>query len=84
MELAGLVGEAYSQGEFEYRVVGGLAACLYAEKKESDAGRLTKDTNNFRMRDQMHLNEAGLITPEAETGLSGLLRERLAQVRAHD
>ena len=42
---------------------------------------------SFRLKDQMHLkdlDEAGLITPEMETGLSPVLAERLAQVRAHD
>lgn len=42
---------------------------------------------SFRLRDQMHLkdlDEAGLITPDAEAGLSTFLAERLAQVRAHE
>jgi hypothetical protein len=42
---------------------------------------------SFRIKDQMHLkdlDEAGLITPEMETGLSPVLAERLAQVRAHE
>lgn len=41
---------------------------------------------SFRLKDQTHvkdLDEAGLITPEAEAGLSPILAERLAQVRAH-
>ena len=39
---------------------------------------------SFRIKDQMHLkdlDEAGLITPEMEAGLSPVLAERLAQVR---
>jgi len=41
---------------------------------------------SFRLKDQTHLkdlDEAGLITPETEAGLSPILAERLAQVRAH-
>jgi hypothetical protein len=40
---------------------------------------------SFRLKDQAHLKdleEAGLITPELENGLSEILRVRLAQVRA--
>ncbi len=40
---------------------------------------------SFRAIDEAHLNDldaAGLITPEIEAGLSTLLAERLAQVRA--
>ncbi len=42
---------------------------------------------SFRTRDETHLkdlDEAGLITPEIEGTLSGVLRERLLQVRARD
>lgn len=42
---------------------------------------------SFRLKDQTHLkdlDEAGLITPDVEAGLSPILTERLAQVRAHD
>jgi hypothetical protein len=42
---------------------------------------------SFRIKDQMHLkdlDEAGLIVPETETGLSPILAQRLAQVRAHE
>jgi hypothetical protein len=41
----------------------------------------------FRAKDEAHLNdldEAGLITPDIEAGLSPLLRERLAQARARE
>ena len=40
---------------------------------------------SFRAKDEAHLNdldEAGLITPEVEAGLSPSLAERLARVRA--
>lgn len=40
---------------------------------------------SFRIKDQLHLKDldsARLITPEIEAGLSGLLRARLAEVRA--
>jgi hypothetical protein len=39
----------------------------------------------FRIKDKMHLkdlDEAGLITPEVEAGLSPVLAERLSRVRA--
>lgn len=42
---------------------------------------------SFRSKDETHLkdlDEAGLITPEIETGLSDTLRTRLAQVRARE
>jgi hypothetical protein len=40
---------------------------------------------SFRAKDEAHLkdlDEAGLITPEIEAGLSPILAQRLAQVRA--
>ena len=42
---------------------------------------------SFRLKDQTHvkdLDEAGLITPEVEAGLTADLRDRLARVRASD
>jgi len=42
---------------------------------------------SFRLKDQTHLkdlDEARLITPDVEAGLSPILAERLAQVRAHE
>ncbi len=42
---------------------------------------------SFRAKDEAHikdLDEAGLITPEMEAGLSDTLRERLAQTRQRD
>jgi hypothetical protein len=42
-DLAALVGAAFASAQLEYRVVGGLAAYLYVEEAEPDAGRLTKD-----------------------------------------
>ena len=42
---------------------------------------------SFRAKDEAHLkdlDEAGLITPDLEAGLSPILRERLAQTRARD
>ena len=41
--LAARVEKAFSAAGIEYRVVGGLAAYLYVEEAEADAGRLTKD-----------------------------------------
>jgi hypothetical protein len=42
-DLARRVDEAFSAAGIDYRVVGGLAAYLYVEQVEPDAGRLTKD-----------------------------------------
>ena len=42
---------------------------------------------SFRAKDEAHLkdlDEAGLITPELEAGLSPLLRERLSRTRARE
>jgi hypothetical protein len=162
LSLAARVKEAFGTAGIEYRVVGGLAAYLYVEEVEADAGRLTKDIDilvrredlpriaeaaetvgleyrqtagvdmlvqkgkpsarpavhmifdqrglnggrtlqgipvvsladlvtmkltSFRIKDEMHvkdLDEQGLITPDLEAGLSPLLLEHLAQVRARD
>ena len=42
-DLAGLVEKIFSSAGLEYRIVGDLAAYLYIEEREPDAGRLTKD-----------------------------------------
>lgn len=170
-DLAGLVEKIFSSAGLEYRIVGGLAAYLYVEEVEPEAGRLTKDIDiavrredlekiakaaepcglehrqvagvdmlvqagspsarraihlvfsgekvrpeypepapelgpyrrvkglrlipladlirmkltSFRASDEAHLkdlDEAGLIAPEIEAGLSPVLAERLARVRA--
>jgi hypothetical protein len=170
-DLAELVENLFSSAGLEYRVVGGLAAYLYVEEVEPDAGRLTKDIDiavrredleriakaaeafglkhrhaagvdmlvqsaqpaarravhlvftgekvrpdypeptpelgpyrtvkglrlipladlirmkltSFRANDEAHLkdmDQAGLITPDVEAGLSPVLAGRLAQVRA--
>jgi hypothetical protein len=42
---------------------------------------------SFRAKDEAHLkdlDQAGLITPEIEGSLSGVLRERLSQARARE
>lgn len=172
-DLAKIIEDAFSSAGLEYRVIGGLAAYLYIEDSDPDAGRLTKDIDiavqredlekiaravqpfgleyrhtasvdmlvpvgdpsarravhlvftgekvkpeyvepvptlgptrrlqgirvipiahlvrmkltSYRLRDQTHLkdlDEAGLITPEIESSLSPILRERLAQVRARE
>src|ERR1035437_1401788 len=41
--LADVVERAFASAGIDYRVVGGLAAYLYVEEREPDAGRLTKD-----------------------------------------
>ncbi len=157
-DLAELVERIFSSAGLEYRIVGGLAAYLYVEEREPEAGRLTKDVDiavrredleriaeaaapfglrlrhaagvdilvqtdkpsahravhlsfaelgpyrrvrglrliplaglirmkltSFRAIDEAHLNDldrAGLITPEIEAGLSPVLVDRLARVRA--
>lgn len=43
LHLAALLEKALASAGIEYRVVGGLAAYLYVEEVEPDAGRLTKD-----------------------------------------
>jgi hypothetical protein len=51
------------------------------------ADLVTMKLTSFRLKDQTHLkdlDEQKLITPEIEAGLPPLLRERLAQVRAHE
>jgi hypothetical protein len=40
-DLADRVERAFAAAGLEYRVVGGLAAYLYVEEVEPDAGRLT-------------------------------------------
>lgn len=42
-DLAQRIEQAFSSAGLEYRVVGGLAAYLYVEEREPDAGRLTRD-----------------------------------------
>ena len=42
-DLAALVERVFSSAGLEYRVIGDLAAYLYVEEVEPDAGRLTKD-----------------------------------------
>ena len=172
-DLAQRIEQAFSSAGLEYRVVGGLAAYLYVEERDPDAGRLTRDIDiavrrgdlpkiakavepfglqyrhvagvdmlvsagepsarraahlvftgekvredypeptpelggcrtvkgirlmppadlvrmkltSFRAKDEAHLkdlDEAGLITPEIEAGLSPLLRARLERVRARE
>jgi hypothetical protein len=169
--LADVVERAFASAGLDYRVVGGLAAYLYVEECEPDAGRLTKDIDivvrredleaiartvepfglqyrhvegvdmlvqkgqpsarravhmvfrgekvreeyaeavpkmdafhtlkgvrlvpvedlirmkltSYRLKDEMHvkdLDEAGVITPEIESQLSSIQRERFRQTRA--
>ena len=42
-DLADVIERAFASAGLEYRVVGGLAAYLYVEESEPDAGRLTRD-----------------------------------------
>jgi hypothetical protein len=51
------------------------------------ADLVTMKLTSFRFKDQTHLkdlDEQKLITPEIEARLSPVLRERLAQIRAHE
>jgi hypothetical protein len=43
LDLAGRVEAAFADAALDYRVIGGLAVCLYVEEAELDAGRLTRD-----------------------------------------
>jgi len=52
-ELAERVEKAFSSAGIEYRVVGGLAAYLYVEEAEPDAGRLTKDIDIVVRREDL-------------------------------
>jgi hypothetical protein len=51
--LAERVEKAFSAARLEYRVVGGLAAYLYVEQVEPDAGRLTKDIDIVVRREDL-------------------------------
>ncbi len=51
--LAARVEKAFSTAGIEYRVVGGLAAYLYVEESEADAGRLTKDIDIAGRREDL-------------------------------
>lgn len=51
--LAARVEEAFRGAGIEYRVVGGLAAYLYVEEAEADAGRLTKDIDIMVRREDL-------------------------------
>jgi hypothetical protein len=52
-DLARRVEQAFSSAGLEYRVVGGLAAYLYVEDREPDAGRLTRDIDIAVRRDDL-------------------------------
>ena len=43
LALTEVLEHAFASAGLEYRVIGGLAAYLYVEEREPDAGRLTKD-----------------------------------------
>jgi hypothetical protein len=51
--LAARVEQAFRSSGIEYRVVGGLAAYLYVEEAEADAGRLTKDIDIITRREDL-------------------------------
>jgi hypothetical protein len=52
-DLAGIVERIFSSAGLEYRLIGGLAAYLYVEEVEPDAGRLTKDIDIAVRRDDL-------------------------------
>jgi len=53
LDLAGVVETALSSAGIDYWVVGGLAAYLYVEEVEPDAGRLTKDIDIVIRREDL-------------------------------
>lgn len=60
-----------------YRIIQGIRLIPLADL-------ILMKLSSFRAKDEAHLkdlDEAGLITPEIEVGLSPILRQRLAQVR---
>jgi hypothetical protein len=52
--LAELVEKIFASAGLDYRVVGGLAAYLYVEQVEPDAGRLTKDIDIAVRREDLN------------------------------
>ena len=62
LELAERVERAFASAGLDYRVVGGLAAYLYIEEVEPDAGRLTKDIDIVVRREDL-LKIAAAVEP---------------------
>jgi hypothetical protein len=52
-DLAQRIEQAFTAAGLEYRVVGGLAAYLYVEEREPDAGRLTRDIDIIVRREDL-------------------------------
>jgi hypothetical protein len=52
-DLAALVEKAFHAAGIDYRVVGGLAAYLYVEEAQPDAGRLTRDIDILVCREDL-------------------------------
>ncbi len=52
-DLAQRIEQAFSTTGLEYRVVGGLAAYLYVEEQDPDAGRLTRDIDVVVRREDL-------------------------------
>jgi len=52
-ELADRIDKAFAAAGLEYRVAGGLAAYLYVEEGEPDAGRLTRDIDIVVRREDL-------------------------------
>ena len=58
-ELAERVDRAFASAGLDYRIVGGLAAYLYVEEADPDAGRLTRDIDiTVRREDLPKIAEA--------------------------
>ena len=53
LALAEVIERAFASAGLEYRVIGGLAAYLYVEEQEPDAGRLTKDIDIIVRREDL-------------------------------
>lgn len=60
ISLAARVEEAFLAAGLEYRVVGGLAAYVYVEEAEPDAGRLTKDIDIVVRREDFEMIKAAV------------------------
>ena len=67
--LAARVQQALGAAGIEYRVVGGLAAYLYVEGAEEDAGRLTKDIDILVRREDLPRIAAAAESVGLDTGM---------------
>jgi hypothetical protein len=59
--LAQVVERAFTAAGIEYRIIGGLAAYLYVEEREPDAGRLTRDIDITVRREDLEAIAAAVL-----------------------